>query len=356
MITVNCSQCRATLEMDDAFAGGVCRCHYCGTIQTVPAKAKRVPAGAGATTAQAAARAPAAKEASGLDALAQVVASSGLSGAGMRSPAQGQPAAPATPPTVDYAAQPRQKTLSTPLIAALGVIAVLLAVMAFMLLSQQRPTTVARPVPRPVPLPGGSSVAPDGGDPAPTPSAEGEPDAVARAPNFCGIDLTGVPAVVYVLDRGGATADLFDTLKEATYHSAESLKPGQKFQIIFWDNGDAPAAYPAEGLADASAQEVEAARKQFADLVALGRANPESAVRRAAESRPGAIVLVTPKALALEDDLVNKVQAAVRGTSIKVHTVALRGDDGNPVLKAIADKTRGEFRVVGEKDLRRYSY
>ena len=30
MISVICTQCRAQLEMDDAFAGGVCRCQYCG--------------------------------------------------------------------------------------------------------------------------------------------------------------------------------------------------------------------------------------------------------------------------------------------------------------------------------------
>jgi len=71
---------------------------------------------------------------------------------------------------------------------------------------------------------------------------------------------------------------------------------------------------------------------------------------------PITIVVVTPKALALEDDLVKKVLAMVKGTSIKLHTIALRGDDGNTVLKTIADKTHGEFRVVSEKDLRRYSY
>src|SRR2546423_4609786 len=40
MITVICTRCRAQLEMDDAFAGGVCRCQHCGTIQTVPSMSK----------------------------------------------------------------------------------------------------------------------------------------------------------------------------------------------------------------------------------------------------------------------------------------------------------------------------
>src|SRR5215218_7951970 len=53
MIAINCTQCKQRLEMDDAFAGGVCRCQYCGTIQTVPSlsklKRQAAPTAAGAT-------------------------------------------------------------------------------------------------------------------------------------------------------------------------------------------------------------------------------------------------------------------------------------------------------------------
>jgi hypothetical protein len=41
MIALNCTSCKKLLEIDDAFAGGVCRCQHCGTIQTVPSNAKR---------------------------------------------------------------------------------------------------------------------------------------------------------------------------------------------------------------------------------------------------------------------------------------------------------------------------
>src|ERR687895_772033 len=53
MISINCTQCQQHLEMDDAFAGGVCRCQYCGTIQTVPSHLKKkgtAPQPAGAKT------------------------------------------------------------------------------------------------------------------------------------------------------------------------------------------------------------------------------------------------------------------------------------------------------------------
>ena len=41
MISLTCTSCKRSLEIDDAFAGGVCRCQYCGTIQTVPASLKQ---------------------------------------------------------------------------------------------------------------------------------------------------------------------------------------------------------------------------------------------------------------------------------------------------------------------------
>src|SRR5215204_44395 len=43
MISITCTNCQTLLSIDDAFAGGVCRCQHCGTIQTVPAQRKSRP-------------------------------------------------------------------------------------------------------------------------------------------------------------------------------------------------------------------------------------------------------------------------------------------------------------------------
>src|SRR3982751_3985545 len=110
MITVICTQCRGRLAKGDALAGGVCRCQYCGTIQTVPSlsKIKRQmspmgsapgaapPAVAPASPQPQASGAPA-HEPSGLDALAEAVASSsGLGRGSLRSGGSTSP--PGTPP------------------------------------------------------------------------------------------------------------------------------------------------------------------------------------------------------------------------------------------------------------------
>src|SRR5687767_8762058 len=101
MIDLTCTNCRKLLQIDDAFAGGVCRCKYCGTIQTVPSsKAKQ--ASAAATAAQSTHQKSKAlfqerprsslrgtdtptTPGTGLEELAQIVASSGLAGTGLRS-------------------------------------------------------------------------------------------------------------------------------------------------------------------------------------------------------------------------------------------------------------------------------
>src|SRR3954449_10056140 len=84
MISLTCMSCKQVLEMDEAFAGGVCRCQHCGTIQTVPShlKSAATAAPAAATAgyrSQAGGGGPARAVNSGLDDLADVVASSGLS-------------------------------------------------------------------------------------------------------------------------------------------------------------------------------------------------------------------------------------------------------------------------------------
>src|SRR3954449_5158278 len=92
MIRLTCTHCKATLEMDDAFAGGVCRCQHCGTIQTVPTHAKNnaaYPHTAGKTSNKSLYKGrtgpsfeAGSSSSSGLDELASAVAGSGLGGTG----------------------------------------------------------------------------------------------------------------------------------------------------------------------------------------------------------------------------------------------------------------------------------
>jgi hypothetical protein len=297
---------------------------------------------------------------SGLDALADAVASSSglhrgsLRSGGARVPAAAapDPTVPADPPApVEYARPAQQKKRPTAVIIGAAIVtAALLVAMGAMFFSTD--ATVNGPV---VKLPAaagnggrngsGGAVNPDGeGDEVPTP----------HGPHFCGIGLDDAPSVVYVLDRGGATAEMLDTLKEATYRSLESLKPSQKFAVIFWSVGGECVMYPDSGLADARPRAVQEAKQQFAEVYAGSRADPEDAVKAAAALRPGAIVLVTAKAFELDESFVNLTRDSLAGANAKVHTVAL-GSDDNTVLKKLSQSTGGEAKVVSKRELRGYS-
>jgi hypothetical protein len=209
---------------------------------------------------------------------------------------------------------------------------------------------------------GGSNLATapgPGGDPGRTPplgeEGDGEDAPVPPTPHFCGIDLQAEPSVVYVLDRGSATGDMFDTLKEATFRSIESLKPNQKFAVIFWTNGGEEACYPEAGLADVRPAEIAAARQKFADVYAFGRADPNEAIKMAASLKPSAMVLVTGKAFALEEEVFDLTREALSGSRTKVHTVALGSDDGATVLNRLSKATGGQTRVVTKRQLRGFS-
>ena len=45
MIAVRCSNCGRLQELEEAFAGCICRCRFCRAIQTVPSDSPQVPAG-----------------------------------------------------------------------------------------------------------------------------------------------------------------------------------------------------------------------------------------------------------------------------------------------------------------------
>ncbi len=213
MISITCTSCRTVLEIDDAFAGGVCRCQHCGTIQTVPAHLKgtgkpaAVGAGAGSKSLYQGGRAGP----TGLEDLSGAVLSSGLARTALATK-KGARAPAARTPAVDYATPPpRQRKAPTLWVVLGGVTGVFLMAVVVFLFFGVSTTVVTGPA-----APGGG-----GGAGAGAPLGNGLV-AVPAGPHVCGVDLSAATGVVYVLDRGSATVELFDTLKAATYRSIES--------------------------------------------------------------------------------------------------------------------------------------
>jgi hypothetical protein len=357
MISITCTQCQTLLTIDDAFAGGVCRCQHCGTIQTVPAHLKNngsAPAPSAPTSSKALyqnkSRASGNAAPQGgpreLDDLAQAVASSGLSNSGLggsgsglsnsgfhaaasrtslRAAGPAQPAAPAQAPP-----QEQRERKSVPLVPLLviggAILVVLIGVCVFLAFRGNSNSTNST---------GGG----------------GSGTTVAAGPGLCGVSIT-VPTVVYVIDRGNATANLFDPLKAAVYRSLESLGPDRKFQVVFWNNGGDDVAYPADTTANATPEEIEKCKRAFEDLVGAGNSHLRGALDKAMARQPGAIVIATGKDRLDDDDeraLANAQESAAGKT--KFYTFAI-GNNDNPLLKIAASATGGQYRQVLEKDLR----
>lgn len=353
MITLTCTKCKATLEMDEAFAGGVCRCQYCGTIQTVPAHLKQqsergaVAASAGGGKALYSTKAAGAGlPSSGLDELANVVASSGLANGALANRRETQDvegAARTAPPGSGTKAAGSRRVL---MIVGGALVAGLLGGVVW--LARSRPA--AGPIPQPV-------VA-SGQVPTPTPSQA--VTAGATGPRFLDIPLNE-PSVVYLLDRGASNREVFDPLKAALYESLRSLGSDRNFQVIFWpragEGGGAAVnvnefAYPKGNFAKANADRLKDCEGMVGDVSANGTTDLGPALREAMRRSPKVIVIATAKGYNLDDKVVQQVERARGGKTVKIHTVDLNRDgDGRTVLRAISDQTGGTYKHVPPSSL-----
>lgn len=340
MITLICTKCKATLEMDEAFAGGVCRCQYCGTIQTVPSHLKQASRGAAVGAGQKAlystkAAAGAGLPSSGLDELANVVASSGL--------ASGLANRTATRP--DYAQPaPKQHPQRLPLMIGVGgVVALLIGVIIYLLVSRTSTPPVAPPQQN------------NTAGPVDTPSQRrGSANVADTGPNFLGIPIEG-SKVVYLLDRGDSARDVLDPLKAALLDSLASLGADREFQVLFWTPPSSATekpdvneyAYPKSGLAKANQVRVEECRRRFEDLTTSGRTDVGPVMAEAMKRNPEVIFIATAKGINLDDTMLKQVQKFRGNNPVIVHTIDLTDhEEAQGILRAVAEKCGGTYKHV----------
>jgi len=339
MISVTCTNCRAVLTIDDAFAGGVCRCEHCGTIQTVPrlgqpsaapqAPAARVPKTLYQHESRLPAAPPPARTSAGLEQLAEAVASSGLTGSGLTSNrslvAQVPPAgAPSDAPPSE------RRSSAWPVIlilsASLGVVLVILVIV---LLIHGSGST-------------GTAVGPKG-----TAGAD-----LNAGPSFCGLPLDA-DNVIFVLDRGNSIGDLFDTLKATCYKSLKQLGPDRKFQVILWDNDSGSAEFPSGAMRSATVGAIDDCTKDFQDVVAAGSSHLSGPIREALGRHPQLIVVVTGKSELDEDDTAAIRSAA--GAGVRIDAVQIASTSPNSALEQLCKSTGGLLRLVSAGELREFS-
>ena len=396
MIQLNCIKCGAGLSIDDAFAGGVCRCQHCGAIQKVPSRKRSRPTAPGdipTATSSApppvptyeqtgapspeyeesappspAADAPDAEPAdehltrADLKHLAEAAAvSSGLRSVKLKKSSRPVPVeGEGESQVLDYATPRPAAKSNTALV--IGVIAaafvVLLMGLGLVLFWSSAPVAVpsgpggtgntGAPSGVSGGTNGGTSSGTSGGPDAPKIEAkentEGMDPALAmKTPNFLGVPLKG-STVVYVIDRGQGTAETFDGLRGSIMRSLSTLGPETKFQVIFWDTND-ELLYPTSGPDRASPENIKQAGKVVADAIAFGASKIEKPLEKALAGKPGEICIATGK-IGLDDAWADEVKKIVSGKGVKIHTFALGRSDSAAALKTIAATTGGTFREI----------
>lgn len=334
MISITCTNCRTVLTIDDAFAGGVCRCQQCGTIQTVPSHLKANARPAAPNQSQPGSKTlyqhkPNADMGTGLDDLAGAVASSGLSSGRLRSAT-----ATRTAPKRASATAPQKKSPIL-LIVIIGVVIVAAAAGGIVYMMHNSSS----------PAPGDQAVAP------PPPAPTDNPPTTPSGPSFCGVPLIE-GSVVYVLDRGTATEQFFDPLKGALYRSLDLIGGTSQFAVILSDNGSAPVMYPRTGLANATPDQVQKTRSLLDDAIASGSSKLGPAIKDAVARKPSVLIVVTAKWSLDPADAESLIQNAQRG--IRIHTFILGESTSTDALQQAASRSGGIFRRVSEADLRRF--
>jgi hypothetical protein len=314
MISLTCTNCQAELTMDDAFAGGVCRCQYCGTIQTVPTKS------AGATASKALYQKAAAASDSSAGGLADLdlgSSGSGLSSGGFAN-APSQPAqVPRSDPPSVQPAQPQAKRgspwLAIAIIAGILVLGTVAAGVFFL----------------------------TRGNSAQTEASAG--------PTFGGVSLNG-NSISYLLDNSSSNDTVFDPLKAACYKSLQTLGPDRRFQVMLWENSNNTVVYPIDGLHNAMPTEIAACKRALADTIATGNSRLAGPLKAAVAQKPSAIVIATGKWDLSRDDLSALSSASESG--IRLYTFGLGAAPEQGALKLAASATGGQYKHLTASDLK----
>ena len=392
MIRLECSNCQTVLNIDDAFAGGVCRCQYCGTIQTVPrpgeptsdsepptqkalfkrkariesalspyndqlAKAAdemdssghfsassvgNVGGGSSIASKQTTARAVAGRPS------ATAVATNTANASPARTPSRGgfvlKPSASAAPvtPSAPSAGAGRRTMV---IVAASIALASVVGVGAWLLLGRSNPvkldedTSQTLPSTNPVTP---ATNAPTGAEPPVIiPAIGAGMGSIASSPAICDIALQG-STIVYVLDRSGCTQETFQRMANACVKSCESLSASRSFQVIVW-NGHQEVLIPAAGPGPAIASNIEACRTALADTYS-GISDISAIMAKAMAGKPNEIVIMS--SVDLDEITATEIRKVIEGKTVILHGIAVGNDLVGDQLRLLATNTQGKFQRV----------
>jgi hypothetical protein len=154
--------------------------------------------------------------------------------------------------------------------------------------------------------------------------------------------------IVYIVDRSGSMTDSLDIVKYELKHSLSTLTDEDQFHVIFFSSGP-PVEMPTRRLVNATERNEQMAYEFIDNVVAQGETDPSKAIERAFACHPDVIYLLTDGEF--DRSIIDLVDRLNAGGAVKVNTIGFLYTSGSEVLKEIAGKTGGGFKLVTEKDL-----
>lgn len=161
---------------------------------------------------------------------------------------------------------------------------------------------------------------------------------------FFGLEARGQD-FVYVIDCSSSMyGKRLAAAKAEVIRSLNSFNKNMRFHIIFYNTR-------AMGMSGGKLLKANATNKHntfaWLDTVyAGGKTNPVQALQNALRLEPDAVWLLTDGEFEDNDAVRQAIAEANPGQSVQIHTIAFASDEGERVLKAIAEDNRGEYRFV----------
>ncbi|HAU36643.1 MAG TPA: hypothetical protein DCX07_02865 [Phycisphaerales bacterium] len=297
---IRCDQCRKKISVDDAFAGGVCRCPYCKAINMVGGDAM-------ATTTRARPEAP---------------------GGRPEAPGAAAPEEATAPQAAPAPAPEREVPMARPVFVQGVVTMVLLGLLILMLAAGAYLAILLL----------GARDKGEGIPPiAPAPVSQPANPFQAASPGTVAGNVPVAAPVIYLIDGGSSMKSGFDYAAHFTRTSILSLKAEQKFNVLVsLEEGDVALSDEFQDGGEEGAKKAKDFLYKVQDSGAgIGASDIPRAMDAALAKKPGTIVLFLRKVLNDPPALAAKLQAA------KVRIVILSLDSDSQAIGSAEALVKG---------------
>jgi hypothetical protein len=160
--------------------------------------------------------------------------------------------------------------------------------------------------------------------------------------SFFGLEARGKD-FVYVVDISGSmSGEKFSAAKSELIASLSRLRRNMRFLVIFYNQGF--TMMPGGRMLKASDASKRSIYTWINHFPAGGGTDPTAAMQAALRLEPDAIWLLSDGIFA--DAAALAIRAANPRARVQVHTVAFFDNEGEPILRRIAEANRGNYRFV----------